>query len=313
MDWCEVVVHTTTQGAELVSDALMDAGATGTEIVDRADVPDPRKPGAYWELYDPKLIDDMPQDVLVKAWFERGEGLQGALAQARSRLWALQQESGLGALALETREVADQDWAENWKKTYKPLRVGRRLVIKPTWEPYAAQAGDLVVEMDPGMAFGTGTHETTAMCLSLLEKHLTPGMRVMDVGTGSGILAIAAALLGAGEVLAIDIDPDAVRVAAENIQRNGVEGIVRAVQGDLLRGESLPCELATANIVADAVCMLLTPLKQRLVPGGKLICSGIIRHREDDVLRAAAQAGYALVQREAMGEWVALCLKNGEA
>ncbi|MEG2950785.1 MAG: 50S ribosomal protein L11 methyltransferase, partial [Clostridia bacterium] len=219
MQWCEAIVHTTTEGSDIVSEALMLLGAVGTEIVDRADVPDPSKPGVYWELYDPKMLDEMPEDVLVKAWFEQNEHIYTLLESVRLRLEELSlADFGLpmGKLSLDIQNVADEDWSEVWKKFYKPFRVGTKLVVKPTWEPFERKQGDLVIELDPGMAFGTGTHETTFMCMQLLERHLTQGMRVMDVGTGSGILAIAAAKLGAKEVLAIDIDPDAVKVAKEN-------------------------------------------------------------------------------------------------
>ncbi len=313
MEWCEVIVHTQTDGADAVSELLMRHGATGTEIVDRKDVPDPSKPGVYWELYDPKLLDSMPEDVLVKAWLELNSQTRDQLAAIRAQLDALKAEgSGVdwGTLALETENVADSDWAETWKRFYKPFRLGNRLVVKPSWEPYEAKPDDLIIELDPGMAFGTGTHETTSMCLEMLEKHLAPGMRVMDVGTGSGILAIAAAKLGAGETLAIDIDPDAVKVAKENVAHNHASDSVRVVRGDLCKSEAMPCELAVANIVADAICMLAGPLTKHLLPGGLLVCSGIIREREADVLAAAQAAGYTLFDRMEKGEWVALALRN---
>lgn len=312
MQWCEAVVHTTTIGSDLVSEELMALGAAGTEIVDRADVPDPRKAGVYWELYDPKMVEAMPEDVLVKGWFELNERTADVIGLVRARLSELKAEAcvDMGTLALELQNVADEDWSENWKKYYKPFRIGSHLVVKPTWEPYEAQEGDQIIELDPGMAFGTGTHETTHMCMQLLEKHLRPGMRVMDVGTGSGILAIAAARLGAREVLAIDIDPNAVKVAKENVALNHVEDAVRVVVGDLCKSEAMPCDLAVANIVADAICMLAGPLTRHLQKGRLLICSGIIREREQDVRDAAAQAGYTLFDRIEMGEWVALALKN---
>ncbi|MEG0269489.1 MAG: 50S ribosomal protein L11 methyltransferase [Clostridia bacterium] len=313
MQWCEAIVHTTTEGSDIVSEALMLLGAVGTEIVDRADVPDPSKPGVYWELYDPKMLDEMPEDVLVKAWFEQNEHIHTLLESVRLRLEELSlADFGLpmGKLSLDIQNVADEDWSEVWKKFYKPFRVGTKLVVKPTWEPFERKQGDLVIELDPGMAFGTGTHETTFMCMQLLERHLTQGMRVMDVGTGSGILAIAAAKLGAKEVLAIDIDPDAVKVAKENITLNHVNENVRVVVGDLVKSEAMPCELAVANIVADAICMLAGPLTRHLVPHGLLLCSGIIREREQDVLVAAKAAGYQQVDRIEKGEWVALCFGN---
>ena len=314
MDWLEAVVHTTTFGSDLVSDGLMALGAAGTEIVDRADVPDPRQPGVYWELYDPAMVDAMPDDVLVKAWFERGEKERETLEAVRAHLEQLRAQGGeVGTLALELTGVKDEDWSENWKKYYKPFRIGTHLVVRPTWEAYEAAPGDLVIELDPGMAFGTGTHETTSMCMQLLEKHLQEGMRVMDVGTGSGILAIAAARLGAREVLAIDIDPAAVKVARENIALKHVRDRVRAVEGDLCKSEAMPCDLAVANIVADAIRMLAAPLTRHLKKGGLLICSGIIREREQDVLEAALAAGYAVADRLEKGEWVALALRNEAA
>lgn len=313
MQWCEAIVHTTTEGSDLVSDVMIRFGATGTEIVDRADVPDPGKPGVYWELYDPKMLDAMPEDVLVKGWFEQNEHTHDVLANLKQQLLALATadlEVGLGTLAVEFTNVADEDWSENWKKYYKPFRIGSHLVVKPTWEAYAVEPGDVVVELDPGMAFGTGTHETTNMCMELLEKHLQKGMRVMDVGTGSGILAIAAAKLGAENILAVDIDPGAVKVADENVAHNGVGKQVRVVEGDLVKSEAMPCELAIANIVADAICMLCGPLARHLLPNGLFICSGIIREREQDVLAAVTAAGYTMVERLTKGEWVALCLRS---
>ena len=313
MQWCEAIVHTTTEGSDIVSDWLMRFGATGTEIVDRADVPDPMKPGVFWELYDPAMVAAMPTDVLVKGWFEQNEHTHDVLANIRQQFAALVQEDigiSLGTLIMDIQNVADEDWSEVWKKYYKPFRIGSHLVVKPTWESYATREDDLVVELDPGMAFGTGTHETTNMCMELLETHMQPGLRVMDVGTGSGILAIAAAKLGAPSILAVDIDPDAVKVARENVHHNRVEQQVRVVQGDLVKSEAMPCELAVANIVADAICMLAAPLTRHLVPGGLLICSGIIREREQDVQDALASAGYTPVQRLTKGEWVALCVKN---
>ena len=313
MQWREIIVHTTTDGADLLSELMMELGAAGTEIVDRADVPDPDKPGVYWELYDKKLLEEMPEDVLVKGWFARDEQEQPTIENLKARLEALKADSfgvEMGSLRMDEENVKDEDWAEEWKKNYKPFRIGSHLVVKPTWEKYASQPGDLVIELDPGMAFGTGPPETTNMCMQLLERCLKPGLRVMDVGTGSGILAIAAAKLGAQNVLAIDIDPDAVKVAKENVELNHVAKQVRVVVGDLCKSEAMPCEVAVANIVADAICMLAGPMTRHLVKGGLLICSGIIREREADVQKAAKEAGYRQVDRIEKGEWVALCLKN---
>lgn len=309
MDWLEITIHTTTAGADIVSEKLMAEGATGTMVEDRADIPDPTKPNGIWEIIDPKLIDSMPEDVLVHAWFEPDEKLADRLQALRTQLTdlkALLSDFDLGSLQMDTLSVHDQDWSEVWKRFYKPFRAGNRLVVKPTWELYEAGENDLVIEIDPGMAFGSGTHETTGMCMEMLETALKPGDRVMDVGTGSGILAIGAALLGAESVLAVDIDPSAVKVARENIEHNGLSGRVTAVEGNLLEGIDGQCELCVANIIADVICMFAAPLNDHIVPGGLFICSGIIKEREQNVLNALSAAEYTVLDVRRKGEWVAV-------
>ncbi len=308
MDWVELTIHTTTPGADLVSEALMAEGASGTMTEDRADLPDPTKPNGYWEIIDPQLINTYPTDVLVHAWFEPDGSFADRLQALRGRLDSLRALSDfdLGTLQIDQASVHDENWSEVWKRFYKPFRAGRQLVVKPTWEPYEAQAGDKVMEIDPGMAFGSGTHETTAMCLALLEEIIHGGERVIDVGTGSGILAIGAALLGAKDVLAIDIDPVAVRVAKENIAHNHLESVIRAEQGDLLANEDAVCELCVANIIADVICMFAGPLVSHIAPGGHFICSGIIKEREQDVVNALTSAGYVPLKTVRKGEWVAI-------
>jgi ribosomal protein L11 methyltransferase len=309
MEWMEVSVHTTTQGSDVVSMLLMQNGAAGTAIEDRFDVPDPNKPHGYWELIDQSLIDNMPEDVLVKGWLPMDERLSdrlNALKEHLSILPSLNPGVVLGSLNLDTSKVDEQDWAECWKKFYKPFRAGRTLVVKPTWENYESQTGDRIIQMDPGMAFGAGTHETTGLCLSLLEEYLQPGTRVMDVGTGSGILAIGAALLGASDVLAIDIDPMAVRVAKENVTQNGLDSSIRVMEGDLVKDVQETFDLCLANILADVICFLSVPLKAKIRSGGTFICSGIIRDREQDVLDALTASGYTVVEKQYRGEWVAI-------
>ncbi len=308
MDWIEVIVHTTTPASDLVSETLMLAGASGTMVEDRSDVPDPDKPTGYWEIIDPKMIDAMPVDVLVHAWFEPGAAFPDLLRSLQLRFTSWK-ESDLGmdpgSLAIETQNVQDEDWSEVWKRFYKPFRAGKRLVVRPTWEPYAAGPEDLVIDMDPGMAFGSGTHETTGMCLALLEEAVKPGDSVIDVGCGSGILAIGAARLGAEHVLAIDIDPVAVRVAKENIELNQLSDRIEAVNGNLLDSTEEVCDVCVANIIADVIMAFASPLKSHIHPGGLFICSGIIRERADEVQKALEQAGYTVLRRVEKGEWAA--------
>jgi len=166
-----------------------------------------------------------------------------------------------------------------------------------------------VLELDPGMAFGTGTHETTFMCMEQLEKYVTPGCKTIDVGCGSGILGLAAAKLGSSDVLAIDLDELAVKVAAENTVKNGLSDKVRVVHGDLLEQREEKADVIVANIIADVICFLCGPAKKHLLPGGTFICSGIIREREDDVQAALRDAGYTVCNRLAKGSWVCLAAK----
>ena len=304
MDWIEITISTNTEGADIVSEALLRQGAVGTQIIDRADVPDPSKPNGFWELIDPKMIDEMPEDVQVKAWFESVEALRGL----ENCLKALPQLTGmdLGTLAVSQQGVQEQDWSECWKQYYKPFRAGQHLVIKPSWESWDAAPGDLIIELDPGMAFGTGTHETTAMCVEMIEKHYHGG-KVLDVGTGSGILAIAAARLGADSVLGVDIDPMAVRVAQENVEKNGLAKEIDIRQGDLVAGlDNVRCEFAVANILADVIALLAAPLKAHLTENATFVCSGILKEREQDVVDVLTKNGYQLFDRMQKGDWVAL-------
>ncbi|MDO4483860.1 MAG: 50S ribosomal protein L11 methyltransferase [Clostridia bacterium] len=314
MDWIKVTVHTTSEGAELVTEQLMQEGAEGTMVEDRADIPDPTKPNGIWEIIDPKMIDAMPEDVLVHAWFQPDDKFADRMGAIRLRMEQIRAavDFDCGSLNVETLDVRDEDWSEVWKQFYKPFRAGRHLVVKPTWETYEAQEGDKIIEIDPGMAFGNGTHETTGMCLEMLEDVLTGDEHVIDVGTGSGILAIGAAMLGAKDVLAIDIDPVAVRVAKENIERNGIADEVTAIEGNLLDASNdAMCDVCVANIIADVICFFAQPLKSHITPGGTFICSGIIKEREQDVVDALNAAEYDIQEIRHKGEWVAIrCGRN---
>ena len=306
MNWIECIVHTTTAGSDWVSDLFMELGASGTMIEDKADIPDPSKPHGIWEIIDPKLLEDMPEDVLVHAWFTPDASFVETLRQLQDRLAAMHaSQPQFGSLQADTRTVSEDAWAEVWKQYYKPFYAGNHLVVKPTWEPFEPAPGDKIIEIDPGMAFGSGTHETTGMCISLLEETIRGGERIIDVGTGSGILAIAAALLGAGHVLAVDIDPDAVRVASENVAHNHVDNIVTVQEGDLLKSVDATCEICVANIISDIIISFAAPLRNHIEPGGLFICSGIVRERTEEVREALLKADYEILKTEQRGEWTA--------
>ena len=306
-----MVVHTTTAGSDSVSDILMEHGASGTMIVDRADIPDPGRPHGYWEIVDPALLDSMPPDVEVHAWFADEPATFSVLSAVRTDLDQISRPD-FGTLEMERRTVSDDAWTDVWKKYYKPFYAADHLVVKPTWEAFTPAPGDRIIEIDPGMAFGSGTHETTGMCISMLQETIRGGERIIDVGTGSGILAIAAGLLGAGHVLAVDIDPDAVRVAAENVNHNGLSRIVDVQQGNLLDHVDQVCDICVANIISDVIIFFAEPLMKHIVPGGLFLCSGIVKERADEVRKALEDAGYEILKTEFRGEWTAfMSRRNG--
>jgi ribosomal protein L11 methyltransferase len=264
---------------------------------------------------------DQPIDgeyrIVVKTYIK--PGVRGA--EIRRQI-----EDGLWRLSLlypipqpQVRVVREEDWAHAWKKFYKPMRVGRRVVLKPSWEEFEAQAGDLMIVLDPGMAFGTGLHPSTRLCIAALEEYVRPGDAVLDVGAGSGVLSIVAASLGAGFVLATDIDTLAVRVAQENVALNGLEGQARIC----VEHGSVPAEMAgrfaviVVNILPEVIVRLFDggygnpPLAQPLRPGGAMILSGILQERADIVVEAAERHGLRLVDRKQEGDWAALIVRSG--
>ena len=205
--------------------------------------------------------------------------------------------------------VNEEDWANAWKAYYKPLHIGKQMVIVPAWERYTEQPGEIVVRMDPGMAFGTGSHETTRLVIGLLEKHTPRGGRMLDVGCGSGILAICASKLGAGQCYAYDIDPVAVKVANENIKDSGLTNVTCEVS-DLLRDvdRSYPYDLITANIVADIIIRMSPDVGALMHAGTVLLVSGIILERSDDVVEAREANGLKIVERVVENDWCAMAV-----
>jgi ribosomal protein L11 methyltransferase len=209
---------------------------------------------------------------------------------------------------MTTRPIAEEDWAESWKAFFHPEKITQRMVVKPTWRDYEAQPGELILEIDPGMAFGTGTHPTTALCLQLLEEAIRPGDQVLDVGTGSGILLMAAAKLGAAGLTGVDSDPVAVDVARANLLRNGLAASdIDLYCGHLVDPIMRPYDVVVANILADVIINLLDHVRRILKPGGIFICSGVIETRQKAVAEKMAAIGLTLTQVLHSQEWVALC------
>jgi ribosomal protein L11 methyltransferase len=310
--WVELSVAADIEAVEAVSEILTRFAPGGTSV----------EPG--FRLSDEGLgaIIDPSRPAIVRAYLPGLDpaAVEAAIAEATTALGHLQ-AFGLRPIGdLQTRLVREEDWAEAWKSHFPVLRIGRRLVIRPTWRRHRRQPGDVVLSLDPGMAFGTGLHPTTRLCLAALETLADEGLlargsapdgtaRVIDVGCGSGILAIAAAKLGAGELLGVDTDPIAVEATAANARLNRLTGPlldrIRVRRGSLPSGEG-PFDLVLANLIASLLVELVGLLRDELAPGGRILASGIFRDREGDVRAAFEAAGLRLGRRWVEEDWVAL-------
>ena len=312
MQWAEVSVDTSHEATDLVSEILQELGAAGVVIEDPALLNEYIRSG-LWDYTDLRESEET-EVVRVKAYWALDEELEGKLQNLSERLASLAQHGiDKGAGAVSWQAVADEDWSETWKEFFHTEKIGARTVIKPTWEEYEAKAGEIVAELDPGAAFGTGQHATTSLCIRALEDLVRPGMTVFDVGTGSGVLAIVAAKLGAKSVEAVDFDSVAVRVARENVRQNGAEDVVHTERSDLLKSVEGEADLIIANIIADIIVRLFGEVKGSLAAGGTMLLSGIIEDRLADVVEAAARHGFSVEKIEQEKGWAAIVVKGGGA
>lgn len=309
MQWIEVNVAVTHEAVEAVADMLTSIGSKGVAIEDPQLINDLRNSGT-WELCDIPEQENT-EVVTVSAYYADDEKLEKRLAEIDEQLALIEERIGKYRFGnTRFRKVSEQDWANEWKQYFHVTHVGKSFVIKPSWEEYAPKAGEHVIEIDPGMAFGTGTHHTTNMMMERLEKVITHDSTVFDVGTGSGILAIAAAMLGAKSVKAVDIDAVAVRVAKENVADNGLSEQIEVREGDLLHGTEGKADVIIANIIADIVIMLLQDIPQKLNDDGVLLASGIIEERMPDVEAAAQAQGLYVDAVDHRGGWVVMQMKK---
>ncbi|MTB63489.1 50S ribosomal protein L11 methyltransferase [Streptococcus sp. zg-86] len=303
--WQELRVQLERQGEEIVSNLLIELGAQGVAIEDTADYLD--KEDLFGEIVPEKEQSDW---ITISAYYPENRAIDQIKALLLERLAEVSDFVDPTSVRLEEQELEEEDWADNWKKYYEPARITHNLTIVPSWTEYGATAEEKVIRLDPGMAFGTGTHPTTKMSLFALEQVLRGGERVLDVGTGSGVLSIASSLLGASEIHAYDLDEVAVRVAQENIDLNADTENITVQTGDLLRGVELEADVIVANILADILVHLTDDAYRLLKDEGYLIMSGIIADKLDMVLEAAYRAGFFLETQMIQGEWNALVLKK---
>lgn len=306
MKWIEVSVTTNEPASEILSEFLMELGASGTEIVDANAFRQASEQNSYIDYADDGLAESYGPDVEVKAYYPEGADigkLLGRISQRMDELSGLM-DTGPGTVRWQVRD--DAEWKDNWKAYFKPFRLTDRIVVKPSWENYVPGNGQIVIELDPGMAFGTGTHETTRMCALLGEKYLKPGDRVLDLGCGTAILALVAAKLGAGSVLAVDIDEAAVKTARQNVENNGEASRIEVRRGVLSDIGKEPFDLILINIIADVIIPLAGIIRGYTGENTRIILSGIIGSRRDEVVSIWQDAGLRLVEEVKTGEWVAL-------
>jgi ribosomal protein L11 methyltransferase len=303
--WLEVSIEVEPENMEILSQLLMEKGIQGLEIIDPEDFRRVLEGNRYLDFADDGLIDCYGNKTIVKAYFQADRDAETLKAELqRDFLHAM--ENPPNNIQLRLRD--DSEWKDSWKKHYRTFFISKRVIIKPTWEDVIAEDDQIVIELDPGMAFGTGMHETTRMCAVLLDDLVNEQERVLDLGCGTGILGIIAAKLGARKVICVDIDDAACKTSEENIEKNHVADRVCVRQGELKSLKGQKFELVIMNIIADVILLLLPELKEYCCPGTNILLSGIIRERKQEVLDEAAKQGYRLIRELNEGEWVAMQL-----
>lgn len=309
MKWSEVTLITTHEGADLLSDALFEVGCGGVSVYDKQDIKDIYNSDIVWDYIDEKLLSEQDKRVFVKGVI--GEECKKEILQTlNDKIEFLKQNSpfNLGSCEMTIRELDDEDWKNEWKKYYKPI-VTSSVTVVPKWIKYNNINNEKLLYINPGMAFGTGEHETTKMCLDILGDENVKNYDIIDVGTGSGILGIASILCGAKSAYMCDIDSTAIDTAHENAKLNNVENICEIELADLLSKNDKKGDLVFANITADILIRLSKDLNKFVKQNGIIILSGIIHSRLDEVKTAYENAGFQFVKHISLGEWNALKFK----
>lgn len=307
--WIEVRVITESEALEEVSGIFYTLDCKGVAIEDPQDILGRDQGPLTWDFADLNVLEHKGKFAVVKGYFSDEDNIDEVVAFVKERLEDIKKLGiNIGKGEVEVEEMKEEDWANTWKKYYKPFRIGNSIVIKPIWEEYEEKEGDLVVELDPGMAFGTGDHETTNMCIKALEKYVEKDSTVFDVGCGSGILAIAAAKLGAKKAVGVDLDPVAVESAKENVGYNNLDNI-EILEGNLIEVIDGKADIVVANILAEIICILTEDVSRVLKQGGYFITSGIIHDRVDMVTSKLEECGFEVESVNKDGEWNCIIAK----
>ncbi len=323
MDWIEATIYTSSEGIEPVTGRLYQLGITGVSIEDEADFHDFLENNKdSWDYVDEELVEKMHSETKVKFYIPNSsDGLDtlSAVRQSISELKSLDDANAFGRLDIDTGNLSEEDWANNWKQYFHTLEIGDRIIVQPEWEEYTATDEKIVFRINPGMSFGTGSHHTTKMCIEALDKVVKEGADMLDLGCGSGILSLISVLLGAKSAFAVDIDPLAVDIAYQNAALNAIpESAFTAKAGNILDDDKLCSEILSrqydvvaANIVADVI-IAIAPLAYKAVKtDGTFITSGIIEDRIDDVTDALKATGFVVGEVKRSADWAAfVCTKN---
>ncbi len=324
MDWIQITIYTSSFGIEPLCGVLYQLGITGIEIEDEADFKSFLEENRQcWDYVDEDLLKEKAKETCVKVYVSDNASGHEMLSEIRSAVAALKErdsEKQFGRLELDLGNLSEEDWANNWKKYFHPTKVGEKILIKPEWEELTDPTDRIVFNINPGMSFGTGLHDTTQLCIEGLEKVVKPGDEILDLGCGSGILSIISLLLGAKSAFAIDIDPNAVQIAYENAERNHITPeIFHAMAGNVLTDETLKATIlqkkypvVVANIVADVIIGLIPTAKQALSENGVFITSGIISDRIEDVSDALIRSGFVIEETRRRSDWASITCRLGE-
>lgn len=323
MKWTKITLETANEAVDLISGMLFDMGIEGIEIDDNVPLTEEEKKQMFVDILPITNEDD--HTAKISFYVEPETDLASLLARVKEGLDELSEYVSIGSGKILISDTEDKDWINNWKEFFKPFRIDDTIVIKPTWEQLTdRKPDDLVIEIDPGISFGTGSHETTKLCIQALKKYLKPGDIVLDAGSGSGILSIIAHKLGAGYVLGVDIDPAATKSALENAAVNQIDASEWNVQnenmpdtpvafatGNIIEDNGIRTrmgkdkyDLVVANILADVIIPLSDVIRENLKDDGLFICSGIINTKEDDVKAAFEKNNFKILEINRMGDWV---------
>lgn len=304
MNWNEISVSTTTLAVEIISNIFIESGSKGVMIEDPSDFHLQGQDPLAWDYMEKEVFDFGHEDVRVIGYFSSEEDINEKISEIEKRLdYVKSLDLDTGSLEIFKKEVKQENWENEWKKYFNVQKVSKSIVIKPSWEEYSAKEGEKIIDIDPGMAFGTGTHETTRMCINAIEKYMNKGDSLIDIGCGSGILSIAAAHLGAEKVIAVDLDKLAVKVSRENVDLNGFSNTIDVRYGDLTDVIEEKADVIVANIIADIIAKLSENIADFMKDGGYFISSGIINDKKDFVISKLKENNFDIIEENNDGEW----------